>query len=177
MIIISLLNTLGCAEKVNVQNIDILHKKTEGKNMNNYDKKYNYSYELIQKDNDLLFNMNLRNITNEDLQVRIGSRFIKISHNGEEIVTSIIFPSYIERPDEVYAEIKSNEYYQYQFQINKEFNLLEGENKYTLDYISEIFDIPASGNFNSKYRKTIEFVWKKDKEGDGGKLISVTYPE
>lgn len=171
------LSIVSCVDKTAIQSdqqIRNIYQQSKEKSMN---KDYSYSYELIQKKRNLIFTMKLKNITNENLKVRLGSRFIKVFHDGKEIVTSITFPSYIERPNEVYAEIKSNEVYQYQFTINKEFNLLEGEKKYTLEYLSEIFDIPDSGDFDPKYRKSIEFVWKKDKEGDGGELVNVVYFE
>ncbi len=177
MIIISLLNTLGCAENVNVQNSNILHYKIKGKNMNDYDKKYDYSYELMQKDKDLIFLINLTNITDKNLKVPKTIMPYGIFNNDKQITTSIIFPSYSIRPEIEYDDIKIGDNYVYKFRINKEFNLLEGEEKYNLKYISENFNIDTTKEIDSKYRKTIEFVWRKDKEGSGGKLIKVVYPE
>lgn len=177
IIITLLLNTLSCAEKFNVQNSEILHYEPKGKNMNDYDKKYDYDYKLIQKDKDLIFLINLTNITNKDLKIPKAIMPYGIFNKDKQITTSIIFPSYGIRPEPKYDDIKVGENYVYKFKINEEFNLLEGVEKYDLKYISENFNIDTTKEIDSKYRKTIEFVWKKDKEGDGGKLISVTYPE
>lgn len=132
------------------------------------------TYSFYEKDNDLFFKINLKNNTNESLEVDATIRPFGVYYNKEMLKSNMIIPSLALGTPPAIMTVKPNESRDFTYKISKDYHYKNGEHDYDLIYLYHFYDVDTNYKFDN-YLKTIKFRWYAEEGIDKGTLVSTNF--
>lgn len=130
---------------------------------------------FYEKEGDLFFVVNLKNNTCETIAIDRTITPFAIYHEEEALEYKLPIVNYPDGRSNQYIYLQPNEDEDFEYWISREYQFMEGERDYILEYVDHFYDRNHIGIVNPKYLTEINFRWRKEKDSDRGQLISTDF--